>query len=340
MIVKELFTSITFEEIAAALRRTHHSDSSIRKMASYKEAYDEICHTEFKGDGGNVIFDLTESTDFSDVPMLANNVEGDYWENTVGKTVVFPDSNPFTKAELAGSILWGMTFYGFSQLKKWNPREVPFGKYGEMTHRLQCKLYLPYLRDKKQITQLKRRDADYQVAFTFENWAKIWHGMKHQNRSKRMRFHRIENRIEQLERLAHRDELLAHLSEMIGAEVDYLRPQIMNAAKMQVIIRESRSCGEAARLDYLAELITRYNGLHCEECENYSDMTVVVTTSPQNPTAEHEKQALAQLFSAQAVTQGMSLKFIYGTESSLPDSEMNLRIILTSPQEKKHRPKR
>ena len=328
MTVKEFLTSITFEEVAAALRRTHHYDNSIREMASYKEAYDVICHTEFNGEGGIVTFEITESTDFADVPMLANNVEGDYWENTVGKTVIFSDNNPFTNAELAGAILWGMTFYGFSQLKRWTPRVKPFGKYGEMAQRLWRKLYLPYLRNKKEIARLKRCEDDYNGGFSWNVWKETKCHQEHQNRSKRKRYYRIENRIDYLERMANRDELLANLSEIIGEEVDSLRPQIMNANKMQLVIRESRTYGKMSRIDYLAELITHYNGVLWEEYEDYRDMIVVVTTSPQNPTTNCEKQLLTNLFREQATKRNINLKFIHGTEPALPNAEMNLRIIV------------
>lgn len=332
MTVKELFTSVTFEEIAVALHRTHQSDKSIREMASYKEAFDEICHTEFKGNGGEVTFDITEPQEMTDdsLPMLANNVEEDYWENTVGKTVIFPENNPFTNAELAGAILWGMTFYGFSKLKRWKPGETPFGKYGEMAQRLWRKLYLPYLRDKKEIAKLKHlanASADH-IAFSLETWEKIDHSQKHQNRSKRKRFYRIENRIDNLERMANRDYLLSKLSEMTCGKAETLRPSIMSAKKMKVDIRESRTYGEIARVDYLAELITLYNGQFWEDCEGFDNMIVVATTSPQDIVTDYENQILSQLFRDLAIRLNMSVELIYGTEPSLPNAEMNLRTIV------------
>lgn len=125
MTVKELFSSHTFNEVINALRNTHRNDRSIEGVVAYKEALDVICLTDFEGEGGEVTFDVTprEKWDSPDsLPLLANNVEGDHWKNTVGKTVVKPDDNPFTDAELAGAILWGMTFYGFSRHAGWSLR--------------------------------------------------------------------------------------------------------------------------------------------------------------------------------------------------------------------------
>ena len=153
MTVKELFLSVGFDNVLNALRNTHRNDRSIEGVVAYKEAFDIICLTEFEGDGSEVTFDVTSPREAwyepHNLPILANNVEGDYWKNTVGKTVVKPDDNPFTDAELAGAILWGMTFYGFNRHAKWSPREERFTSFGERAEYLERRLYLPYIRDKR-----------------------------------------------------------------------------------------------------------------------------------------------------------------------------------------------
>lgn len=106
-----------------ALQTTHRTDDSIQSVAGYKEAYDIITHIQFEGEGGEVDFDVTPKEEWfspGSLPMLANNVEGDLWENIVGKEVIKPEDNPFTDAELAGAILWGMTFYGFTPRNRYN----------------------------------------------------------------------------------------------------------------------------------------------------------------------------------------------------------------------------
>ena len=167
MTVKELLISEGFDEIVKALQKTHCKERSIRNLASYKEAFDIICNTEFKGDGGDVTFDVTPREEWyspGNLPLLANNVEDDYWENTVGKIIVKPDNNPFTDAELAGAILWGMTFYGFTprRSKKLFNNKIDrrsYTKYGLMVKQLMIKSILPYVSSETR-KNLKRQLID------------------------------------------------------------------------------------------------------------------------------------------------------------------------------------
>lgn len=83
MTVKELFSKLTFDEVAEALQRTHQSDKSVKVLCGYKEAYDTLCNLEFNGDGGQVTFDVHENQDYEkELPMLARGVEGKRWESS------------------------------------------------------------------------------------------------------------------------------------------------------------------------------------------------------------------------------------------------------------------
>lgn len=84
MTVKELFTTVGFDAIVKALQNTHRNDRSIRCLAGYKEAFDIICNTEFEGTSDEVTFDIPPKEHWFDpgnLPLLANNVEGDHWKN-------------------------------------------------------------------------------------------------------------------------------------------------------------------------------------------------------------------------------------------------------------------
>ncbi len=116
MTVQKLFKSLTFDDIMGSMRCTHSNDHSIRNITGYKEAYDIICDLSSEGEGRAVTFDVSPREEWftpHSLTFVARNVEGDYWENTIQKTVIKPDDNPFTDAELAGAILWGLTFFWF-----------------------------------------------------------------------------------------------------------------------------------------------------------------------------------------------------------------------------------
>lgn len=260
MTVQELFNTIGFPAIAEALRRTHRNEKSTECLTGYKEAFDILCNLPFNGCGGEVTFDVTPREKWDDadsLPLLANNVEGDHWENIVGKTVVRPDDNPFTDAELAGAILWGATFYGFTPHDRCCPYEESHSKYGEMAERLERRQFLPYLRNKETI----RRLGDYTVssrlvvAFKMEEWDYIHLRLRHQNRAKRKRFYRIENRVEWLRKLDKRQHLIDGLRYGDMEVPDEIVSTIFNAKNIWENRYESHTFGKSDRVDYFVDLL-------------------------------------------------------------------------------------
>lgn len=299
MTVKELFLSVGFDNVLKALRNTHRNDRSIKHTASYKEAFDIICLTEFDGKGGEVTFEVTPRDKWfepNSLPMLANNVEGDYWENTVGKTVIRPDDNPFTDAELTGAILWGMTFYGFTRHAGWSPREEIYTIYGERAERLERKLYLPYIRDKRERRKLKGPDKlPYGIAFSMEVWNQIHHGEKHQNRAKRKRFYRLKKRIAQLKRLDKRQHLIYTIHEKCGFYDPQFESRIMTAGSINETWRDSHVADLANRTNYLEDLLTNYYPTIRNICESGEELLIVAYTSETATMTDEEERQLRNM---------------------------------------------
>lgn len=101
MKVQDLFSKLTFDEVAEALQRTHQSDKSVKALCGYKEAFDTLCNLEFKGEGGQVTFDVHENSDYEkELPLLTNGVEGDLWESIVGNEIIFPENTSLLKQRL------------------------------------------------------------------------------------------------------------------------------------------------------------------------------------------------------------------------------------------------
>ena len=334
MTVKDLFTSLSFDEIATALKYSHQNDESLRDTAAYKEAYDHICHLEFDGEGGDVTFDVTPREEWfvdRSLPLIANNVEGDYWENTIGKTVVCPDNNPFTDAQLAGAILWGMTFYGFSKRDKYFDYDGNFGEYSIKAQLLERRLYLPYINGKSTIRKLKKHkttSCEHDVAFTMEFWDAIDYRQLHQNRSKRMRFHRLEKRIEWLRKMDRRMNLISRLGASIGnASSDTLYAKILQAKEVLETFRESRAYSKISRVEYLKDLINNYDQYIIPDLFSRFDEIIIVALATKDfPVTEYEFDGIKSIFDNRAFANNTKLTLLKGIDLDC-GTEITLQII-------------
>lgn len=327
MTVQELFNSTTFDNIIGALRCTHRNDRSIQNVAGYKEAYDIICNLLPEGDGGEVTFDITPREKWfaqHSLPLVANNVEGDYWENTVQKTILKPDGNPFTDAELAGAILWGMTFYGFTNRDEWPPNDETYTLFGEQAKLLERKLFIPYLRDKKKRLELKKDELPFGIAFTMEVWNKIHLRQRHQNRSKRRRYHRIAQRIEQLKKLDKRQHLINRLHEVIGPDA-ILASKILKAEAINEKWFDSHSYSKLPRLNYLIDLLENYCPYFDAICQSGDHYIVVCYTADTTPLTDNEKNRLHS-FLSNHFSPGSNWQFFFAADNALPN-ELALQFI-------------
>lgn len=327
MTVQELFNSLTFDDILAAMRSTHRNDRPIRNVAGYKEAYDVFCNLKPAGEGGEVTFDISPREECftpHSLPLVANNVEGDYWENTVQKTVIYPNDNPFTEAELAGAILWGMTFYGFTNRDEWPPNDTAFSLYGKQAKLLERQLFIPYLRDKIIKQELKKGELPYGIAFTMEVWNEIHQRQRHQNRSKRRRFHRIKQRIEQLKKLNKRQHLINRLQEVLGPDV--IPASIMlKAEAINEKWFDSHCYGKLPRLDYLIDLLENYCPYLDEICQSYDHNIVVCYTVDTTPLTEDETIRLSS-FLSKHFSPGSNWQLFLASDNTIPN-EMALQFI-------------
>ncbi len=315
MTVRQLFNSLGFKAIAEALLHTHNRlEITVHNLAGYKMAYDRLCHIEFNGDGGEVTFTVTpreEWDDFHSLPLLADNVEGDVWENIVGKTVVRPTDNPFTDAELAGAILWGATFYGFTPKQREELFEEEFSPTVPtpvvmQIKRLNLKKDLMYCRNRKIRDELKKEMKSTSPDYTFSGEAMIWKlrqpSKRKLNRSKRKREYRIDKRIEELWRLHKIQLLLDSLINDIGVVPDGISNIIKSATSIKRTSYESCPYTNLGRVDYLADLLLNTNYRVVDEVsfgDSAECICVILTSAQHQCSAEEQKQleyALAKYF--------------------------------------------
>ena len=335
MTVKELFNSLSFDEIVNALQNTHRNDDSVSCLYGYKEAFDIISNTEFNGDGGEVTFDVTPREEcflFGNLPLFADNVEGDYWENIAGKTIVKPDSNSFTDAELAGAILWGMTFYGFTprQIKETLHCEIgnlAYTKYGYQVKELKVKNILPYVspetrRDLKQ--QLK--DEPDCMSIYLSEWHELSKRRMRMNRSKRKRDYRIRSRMERLKKLDKRQHLINSIIKHTNVPLEMIEYQILNAREIYETWRESHVYGKADRIDYITDLVLKFNPILDDICKDADEIIMVVYSGKESPLTEEEDNRLYTAFEPTFILRDIVPTLIKGTDENLRD-EVALQII-------------
>ncbi len=324
MTVQELFNHVGFEAVMSALQNTHRNEKSIKGTAYYKQAFDKLLMTEPSGRGGEVTFDVTPREKWFDpgfLPMLANAVEGDLWEDIIGKEVIKPEDNPFSDAELAGAILWGATFYGFTDHNRWTPFNDIHTRYGKLAQDLERKLYDPYIRDVKTLNRLKTDSLLFGIAFPREVWKEIHFHQKHQNRQKRKRFYRMKKRIRELERLDKRAHAIAKIEAKTGKSLGSLADKIIHAGSICEEWRDCHTYPNDNRVDYAIDLMSNYFPTASDILSVGEEIIIVFYTSPENPLKAEESARLQEYFNTQADTS--ALHFFDGTD---PDTASALDI--------------
>lgn len=319
MTVQQLFKKVGFESIMEALQVTHRNDNSIRSTASYKQAFDKLVRLNAHSNCGKVTFDITPREHWFDkwsLPLLANGVEGDHWEDIIGKEVIKPDDNPFTDAELAGAILWGATFYGFTKHSQWTPFFfTTYTNYGEQAKTLERKLYTPYIRDNKTLRDLKAKDLRFGIAFSCEVWREIRHHQLHQNRQKRKRFYRLKKRISYLNQLDKRAFAISEIESKTRKSLGYLADTIFNAGSIHEVWRESHVDEPSNRIKYLIDLCSNYFPQATDILDSAEKVVITAYTSPDSPLTQDETATLQEYF--KSLKHPTKIHFFEGTDPNV-----------------------
>lgn len=316
-----------------ALRRLHHNDETVRPTAMYKQAFDILVNTTPSGSLGEVTFDILPREKWYDphrVAVTADNVEGDRWEDIVGRTLIRPADNPFTDAELAAAILWGATFYGFTSHDRWDPdegrRETVFS---EKIRLLKKRLYLPYARDKALIAYLKGKSSDWETLYNPKTWAAISYRKHHQNGPKRKRLYRMQQSLEwlmkmdtRLRHLEKRRQLIDSLELATGRPLGALADRIINAGAIYEEWRETH--GDANRIGYMIDLLSNYFPTAKDLFSIGEELIIVAHTSPSHPLQKEDERALLEFFETFRPVNG--LHFFRATDDTI-GPELHIRFI-------------
>lgn len=337
MTVQDLIKSVSFDEIARALQRTHFRDveNFIGQSAEYKMAYNQFCHIVPEGDGGEVTFDIVspESLVNPEVKaIVANNVEGQCWENILQKEVIRPADNNVTDAEMAGAILWGATFYGFTPHSMARCFDACFNDdspFATQAYRLEIRKMLPFIKDKEERRELKKLSKGNPdgVPCNIETMRYLWKRRKHLNRSKRKREYRMLKRDEELwemNRLYHDVERLRKFGtvEEPGFMTSLIE-KIYRAKSVNDVMLESFAYGETDRVEYLKELLDKYSCEMKGPSSSDSKLTIIIWSSESYPLNSDERKQLHEFLMKFFALPASSIQIVFGlTQAENPEIQI------------------
>lgn len=335
MIVQQFLRAIPFDEIVKGL---YPDLKSLGHFGLYKEAYDQLCNIVPESDGRQVTFDISKPAPWSKSDrkiITANDVEGQRWENIAGNELIKPNGNEFTDTELAAAILWGSTFYGFTQITSQNYIDdilkTSYTDFGRRAKYLMVKREMMYLYNKEDREKLKQQLKEPKLTYymTSQAWHRLGKRKAHRNRSKRKRDWRIHNRIECLKKLDKRQNLINKLKPVIDmAKPDFnqLCLDIYHADAITEYWRETFCYHNMPRMDYLEELMATYSNALKNRTPTPSKLLIVVHVSMHHPLSLSEKGRLESFLKDFYICLKPSPKILYAYNKT-DSHEMQLQFI-------------
>ena len=337
MTVQELFKSLSFDEIARALQRTHFRDveNFIGQSAEYKMAYDQFCHIEHGGDGGEVTFDIASEKCLANPQVkavVANNVEGQEWEDILQKEVIRPTDKIVTNAEMAGAILWGATFYGFtphSMKRCFDDFFNDDSPFATQAYRLGIREMLPYIKDKDERRELKKLSKGNLdgVPCSIETMKYLRERRQHLNRSKRKREYRMSKRQDVLWKMNRRYHNVERLRKFGTIEescfMESLIDKIYRAESVNDVMLESFAYGETDRVEYLKELLDKYACEMKGPSNSDSKLTIIIWSSEFYPLNSDGRKQLHEFLMKSFALPASSIQIAFGvTRSENPEIQI------------------
>jgi hypothetical protein len=285
MKLSELIRHFSFNAIIPEL--VAQDPKSATQLAWYKEAYDTLLETKPSDEGWEieVIRSRDEYDDGSYQEYVhARHCEGQPWEGCLASEVVIKDY--INEISAVARILWGMTFYGYTEEERKNAfDDGPRNIYERKAEALRDRRFRNYAYGLAGPFELKHR------SLTMEDWAVYYRRKARRNRAKRMRDARQERSIARLERAGRVQAAIECFPVSVSEDLKYL------FATRQVLELNfaSHVSGVGDRAAYIAELITRY---YTGNLTPYSRCEVLMTTSPAHPVATEELSTIKAALSA------------------------------------------
>ena len=269
----ELLQRVRFEDMVPTLREFCISDRQpAGQLAYYKQAYD--CLRLMKPE-------INDET----IRVGTSDGDSDFWERTLGKTVIYSEGLPSEDAVVAAHFLWNCTFYGFRPVDCYDPYSDEENPYWLKSFRILEKdmVFAAHLsmKEYRKMTILEKEEAGV--------FDKLNDPHRKMNRSKRMRLHRHELMKEKLDRMAKVwetiDEICSFDACINHDDLKYL----YDTARIYNDRFESHTLDPSKRIDYLLDLIENWSESDYRSCDS---LIIEVIHDKNHPFTEEEMNNL------------------------------------------------
>jgi len=216
MIVKELLEKVNFDSLVPILDKLMAHRTPLSQAAYFRMAYDEMLQIE---PSSNVEpLEVRRGEDGHLNGASGHSLEGDFWENSLGREVILSDGPEISNEELAAHLLWSMTFYCFSE--KYRDRNC-----SEISDAFDDKILDIYQRrlaayGRISLKQAKKMNIDDDEYFVVED--EQLKNMTRRNRAKRIRDYRHQQAIKKFERM---NKVKATIESILKCADDYTEEQ-------------------------------------------------------------------------------------------------------------------
>lgn len=270
MTLRELFSRTPFDNIVPYIKRNKQPDD----VCHYKQAYDILLHTaSCEGGCKDVHVGISREDDGTEC-VNASLLEGCRWNEYVDGNIILEKGIEVSQEELAFQLLWHLTFYGYSQeqndetLQTMGDDGYHDNTYGRMARDIDNKRYMLWANKairKRIVASIVEYEAEGRHSFGLcvQDWNYILHHQQHCNRMKRMRDHRLELRLKELENLDRcentiRRLLQGQISGITRADLNFLWNKDGRIGNEF----QTRAYDATCRPSYLDELISKYGALN------------------------------------------------------------------------------
>jgi len=289
MIVKELLEKVNFDSLVPILDKLMAHRTPLSQAAYFRMAYDEMLQMEPSTDVNPL--EVRRGEDGHLNGSSGHDLEGDFWENSLGREIRLSDGPEISDEELAAHLLWSMTFYCFSE--KYRDRNYP-----EISDAFDDKILNIYQKRLAAyahipLKQAKKMNVDDDEYFVVEE--QQLKNMTRRNRAKRMRDHRHQQAIKKYERM---NKVKATIESILRCADDYTEEQFAYLYDTKLISDNcyySYAADNSHRLDYIFDLIRKYGN---NDYSSFDSLVLFVTTDKDLPLSDDELNKLTQFAKA------------------------------------------